>query len=393
MKTVLLELIFCSVLYLSCKDSNGIDAIQTIDMTTAKDTDVKQIFDSLEVICFDDSPEAIIGDVVQIVSCKDYYIFRNVRNTIFVFDKDGRFLSSSRQVIGHGKGELGAVLGCTYNPHSRLIEVLTPTSIKFYDAHFNFKKSVSLSTKASEGENKPGLYFDYIYDISSHEHVLFSGGYLRSNGGALYIYNSEDEKIIQEITFSDEVIDLISNQKNCFAKNDDNTFAFLPYLTNKVFTFDAKSLTLTPFLNMDFGDKTVTKQLLSDMPKSTIDEQRKRLRFIKDGEFLFPVAHAICNNHLFSYIRNGEDLNDWYIIDYDIESKAVRKFKLTEVQLDKFFVHSCGDGHYLYVVGPDRIISSACINSFQEGDNHNRCICSRDSADYGNIVLLKYRVK
>ena len=393
MKKSLSVLIFCSVLCISCQDSRNSDSVQSVNMLSAENADVKQIFDSLEVVHFDDRPEAIIGDVIQIVSCKDYYIFRNVRNTIFVFDKDGRFVSSSRQVIGHGKGELGAVLGCTYNPHSRLIEVLTPTSIKFYDAYFNFKKSVSIPTKSPEGIDKPGLYFDYIYDISSYEHVLFSGGYLRSNGGTLYIYNSEDEKITQEITFSDEIIDLISNQENCFAKNDDNTFAFLPYLTNKVFTFDAKSLTLTSFLNMDFGDRTVTKQLLSDMPKSTREEQRKRLRFIKDGEFLFPVAHAICNNHLFSYIRNGKDFNDWYIIDYDIESKAVRKFKLTEEQLDKFCVEFLGDGPYLYVVGPDSTSSSACINSFQEGDNHNHCICGQDSADYGNIVLLKYRVK
>lgn len=383
-------ILLCAIGIVSCNKESIHQDWQVIDATSAVESKVDAIFDSLQVIQLEANTESFVGDVHKIVSCQDYYIFKNFKNTIYVFDHNGRFIANSNSARGKGKGEFGAMLGCCYNPFTKQIEILTPTSLKFYDIHFKFVKSVIIPTKSPSGEDQPGIYFDDIYDLSPTRHILLARGG-RGNSGNLYIFDSEEEKIKETISFEDEIIEAISNQGECFCLCNNKVFGFLPYLTNRIYCLENNNL--TPYLAFDFGDKTITKQHVQDMPNKTREEQSLRKKFIRNGPFLYPLTNAICGNKLFSYIRNGKDFNDWYFLMYDLESHTTSKFQFYVDNIEKFNIECIGSGNSLYCVCRDNEVASAFIKTFNKNERTTTTGFTSDSIPNENIVLLKYTIK
>ena len=360
-----------------------------IDMLSAKEEKVYNLFDSLEVIPMEAHNDGFVKYALHLVSCDDYYIFLNHLQTIFVFDKQGHFVSSSEVAKGKGHGELNGVFGCTYNKYSKLIEVLTPTAIKFYDPHFQFIKEALLPTSYPEG-NTPASFFHYIYDLSETQHLLMSKGYF-AQSGKVFFFDSEKGVVYGERSFLDDVLVPYSNQHNCFVKQGDKTLLFPPYLTYSQYILDNNALTLTQSLHYNFGDKELKRSDLSDFPTDSDEDRSNRNKFLRSTtDFMFPMQQMYCNGQMYLHIKLGKNFPDWFYCHYDMATQELHRFKLTEDPLERFVPDFNADEQYIYFAVNEVSEVKACIQAFDA----NRTIVpknEKDSVFMQNVTILKYK--
>ena len=363
----------------------------TFDVNSGTEEPVNNIFKSLEVIRMDTIADALVSNAWRIVECQDYFIFQaDYRGDIYVFEKNGKYISNSKKVVGQSKSEIFAILGCTYNPHNKYIEVLTPNAMKFYDVNFNFIKSVSLPTKDPKNEDNPADYFDFVYDLSEHEHILLAGGY-RGNSKCLYFFDSNSEKVTKKIPFDKEVIVPYSNQNNCFNKYQGKQIAFLPYLTDYIYMLDSNNNQLIPWLKLDFKEKSLTRDVLSSFPTDSKEDRAKRSKFIRESNYHIPMQFAMCESKLYVTVRNSSDRSAWYHLEINTDTKTVKKFKFVTDAVEKFQININSDKNNIYFVCNNEDELSACIKEFGSG---NIITDERyNSSEMTNIAVVKYRIK
>ena len=77
-------ILLCAIGIVSCNKESKHQDWQVIDANSAVDSKVDAIFDSLQVIQLEANTESFVGDVHKIVSCQDYYIFKNVKKMVSI---------------------------------------------------------------------------------------------------------------------------------------------------------------------------------------------------------------------------------------------------------------------------------------------------------------------
>ena len=139
MKNYLLLFLLPWLLF-SCQESN----IQSIALSDSEMVELNEVFDSVEVIPLEATPGAYMASFKKLNVYDDYFFVEDYNQVIFLFSRDGKFISNSNKVKGNGHGEYNALLSSTYNPYSKLVEIVTRDQIKFYDTNFNFINAVRI---------------------------------------------------------------------------------------------------------------------------------------------------------------------------------------------------------------------------------------------------------
>ena len=107
----------------ACSDEETTN-VSIAHVSDCKEFPVYEMFDSLEVINLDAQPEALLSRTPQFIDCQYYFIIECHPN-FYIFDKSGAFVASSERILGHGNGETPYMVGCSYNPYSKQIEILS----------------------------------------------------------------------------------------------------------------------------------------------------------------------------------------------------------------------------------------------------------------------------
>lgn len=251
----------CGILStVSCSHNTVSDeSIKTYRLEDAKKGDIQDVFSDVELTELQFEGEVYPRSIrTLLIESDKIFIFDG--KVVYVYSSDGKLISSSLSKKGNGPGEFTNPMGFSWNPYSEQVEILTPNKVMFYDVNFNFVRSSNLETKRKSPENPKPFMFNGIFDLSDRLHVLN----LTSHSESPYrfiIYDSILDKIMGEVSYSDDVITAFNQQPvNFFRLPNGKIMCHPNCVTPYTYEFDPATYSLSKEMMVDAGSRELTKE-------------------------------------------------------------------------------------------------------------------------------------
>ena len=304
--------IFVSLVIMSCHDSNLKSAKTVIPILTNKTSNYKDIIARQEIIGLSNNNDSYMAKLDRVQVYDNYFVFRDNKDVIYVFDKNGHFVSNSKNVQGKGKGEYYICLAYSYNKYSHNIEIVVPDGIMIYDINFHFIGKNRFNDKKMES-----CMFNYIYEFGVDRHLLFCPQE-NTDGSKYYVYDSKQQKMILSKEYPIEC-KYITMQEQCISNNNFIAFPCMNYTFYEINTGDYEYNALITF---NFGDKKLQEDEYND--KKTKDRIQSDL--IKSTKSL-PLRTFRSGNELAMLIKEGPMRKDFKTAFINIKTKECKILK------------------------------------------------------------------
>lgn len=134
---ILIILVFA----ISCTERESHGNKTNIYYSENEDLPMGNFIDRIEIIPLETDSMNLIDQYHKIEFYDDFggYLIVDKRQTVYLFTKEGDFISSSRKCRGDGPDQYNILVDAVYNPYNKSIEILNPFgSIYSYDLSFNF---------------------------------------------------------------------------------------------------------------------------------------------------------------------------------------------------------------------------------------------------------------
>lgn len=210
-------MIIVTAMSTSCSHESKQCAEETYDTDNATYVSITDLFKSVETTELKYDGKGVYPKYVQKFSTdSNIIVVRGDRDLLYLFDNNGRMIASSNNKLGEGPAEYNGIQGYSWNPFSKLIQIMTDKKIMFYDTAFNYIKEILLPIKPYDQKTQPkGLYFCEIQDISESEHILSPTG----NSPEPYryiVFDSDANEVKYDFSYSDDMIGGASMQNTNF---------------------------------------------------------------------------------------------------------------------------------------------------------------------------------
>lgn len=377
------------ILFASCTSQHQkeLDVDEYYDLSTATPGVLTDVFSDVELTPLLFEGDYYPSEVYTLYFHDSIIIVQDNKDDIFVFDSDGHYRSSSKQVRGQGPGEYSIYMGYSYNPYTGLIQVLTPDKMMCYTPNFSFIEEHQLPS-CLDPTGKESLLFTSIYDLSKHSHLLttLSSSTIKN----VYVsYNSNTENIGDTINFSHYIIALGNRQyKNFFNLSNGEYFAKPGFVGEYIFSFDPERLELTPAIKFNMGRESVTrKEFLANSDEKDyyafynyLDASK---RTIVDG------AHPTKDRIFFS-TTNGRRLNRVKFMVADRRTGEIKEFNFWDDD-ELFFprLNDFDDEHLYSGVSKYELLKSPDLLLGKDINLDSLLSYVDDDA----IIMLKYKIK
>ena len=368
----------------SCADNKELSC-PILDVSSPQEATPSEVFSSVEVIPFTMPEGTYMSDVRTLFSIGDKYIVKDKNNIVYLFSTDGRYISHSEKKRGHGHGEHTNLLGFTYNPYSKQIELTTPNNLLFYDTLFNYVKSVPLPSRWPEGRES-GCFYGDIYDLSPSLHLLRPLG-TSKEPRQICVFDSEKGKIIKTIPFIEHCIIRTSMQSKCFYMKEDGTMLFFPpCISECLYTFDTKSFSIAPYLSLDFGEQWFDAEELREQSGKDVETVIKFLQEYKKG---MPMTHLPLGDNLIIEVTFGKYIRNCKTLVVNTTSGKhylIKRYQQGQKMVLPHLSEACPDG----VLG---VVEAKELESLLEQFDEKDVIKPSRPIDPDGYVILKYRMK
>lgn len=376
-----LSLLFLFILN-GCKKniSNYPSIEERYDLNLSQEVRLKDIFESVELIPLEFRENENYPSTVSNLSVHDSLIFvSDNRDIVYVFSKDGDFISSSVDKQGAGPGEFSIINSFTYDPSSHKIAILTPFKIMEYDKFFNFINEYPIPSRI-KNKKQSELIFNKIDWISSN-YVLFTN---TRDGQSLRFmkFNKKSHETEDEIEYSDKIFGLGSFQNKNFYNIDDQSAIFIPTaLSNEIFVYDSNENTLTPVISFSLGEKGLKPHDINSN-KDITKAAQEFLRSEKEA-----VVRILPNTkNIIFMTKRGDNLKTFtnYVVNRDTrEIRKVPFFKNSEMISPMF---QDIDSNYVYaIMEKENLIEYPILLMDKVGELSN--------IEDESLVVLKYKFK
>jgi len=335
-------------------------------------------FDGVELVplLFEGEHYPSVVDYIQM--SEDYIFIVDKDARMHVFKPDGHYVSSSNDKFGVGPGEFSVAMGCSWNPYSQLIEIITQGEIKFYDIDFNYKGACAL----------PGMdvatVYEQIYDESATTHFLIPTG-ISKNPYRIVRYNSETGEVMDELNYEDDVIAPMSMQLKSFYRMPDGKLLFAaPAVTTGIFSLDNNDAKLKKIIGIDLGDSGITKGEV----ESHDADKAELAKYLMTCSRIIPLKTMVSSSRIFITYKKGTTLNDFYTVLINRENGDISSFKLYTDGTYLFPQIEYVDSDYAYAVMEKEEIKanpSLLLSNALQADS----LLSTVEAE--SLVLMKYR--
>ena len=383
------------VLLFSCvNNSENTDEVKVFDVSNPEQVSLGDIFSELEVIYMDAGVESYVQGTRYVRPCGDKYLFMDNSLNIYVFDTKGHYISSSKDVKGHGRGEFIIPMGGCYNPYTKNIEIITPTHLMFYDMNFKFVKSVQLPSEyPGEKNDNKSLFFDEIYDLSDHLHILITNNDRRGQDvNSLFLFDSKTKQIIKKMSFDEDVIHDIHSQAFPFQDYDDENLLFLPPRTSKyIYKFNKETHELHPFISFKYGEDYYSEEKLEQICKSS--GPMEMYKYMNNNPKNMPLRESYSDGKFYILADGGTSKifdSNLIIVDTNTENVKILPFKKDDK--NQLYIPSLVSDNILYISQSEPEINESLIASFP-GKVTEINKYKADSTLNDNIAVLKYHLK
>ena len=358
------------------KNSPSIE--ERYDLNRGKEGALKDIFESVELIPLEYQEQKSYPSTVNILSVQDsLFIVSDNKNLIHVFDKEGKYISSSADKQGEGPGEFSIMNSFTYNPSSQEIAILTPFKIMEYDKFFNFIKEYPVPSRI-KSEKQSELLFNNI-ELISDDYILFTNS---RDGESLRFmkFNKESHKTEDEIEYRDKIFGFGSFQNKNFYNIDSQSAIFIPTaLSNEIFVYDSKENTLTPIISFTLGEKGLKPHDISSNKEIT-EIAQEYLR--SEKEVVVRILPDIKN--IIFMTKRGGNLKTFanYVVNRETgDIREIPIFKNTEM-ISPMFQDINSD--YAYAIMEKEVLMESPILVLDKVEDLN-------SIEDESLVVLQYK--
>lgn len=331
-------ILFC--LFCSChKDEN----VATINLGEAEIAEDTSLVSHVEIIPLENKEDIYVPDVNILYASSDKYVFSDSKNVIYIYDKKGNYISCSANNIGKGPDEYSIVTAFSYNPYSKLIEVVTPRHLLFYNDRFKLERKIELPTKASSN-GKIFIFYGHIYDLTDHTHILIPTAISEGNTN-VFFYDSLTGKITEKCDFSEALVANINMQTQCFTKTSNATISFAPpFVCKYLYSYDKKKNTFSKTYQIKIGKDGISE---ADI-KQFGDDEDKTQSYLLNCKKDIPVCQLETAKYIISVVKNGNNLRNWHTSFYNKEKKMASKIPLFVNKSMSFPIIKSSDGKCLY---------------------------------------------
>ncbi len=361
----------------SCKPNGETQEAVCVNLDNAEAIDdYKDIIAKQEIIELSNVDGAYMAGYRRLFVSDSVYLFTTKSRILYLFDSDGNFISNSSKRIGNGNKEYPILLGATYNKYSGNVEVLTPFGIMFYDRKFNYVGR----SKYSDKEAKLQM-FNYVYDLSSHEHILLSPLAMNDKESYIYIYDSKENKIVHKAKYEKDC-PFITMQVQCVS---DGNFIAFPCMNYSFYDIDLNNYELKKCVSFDLGDK-----MLKESDYSHFSDEHQLKDFLSNNcKKTLALRTFKSGNRIVSLVRSGSTMADakTYIVDLDNAKERYLKYQYEKINIPVFEAFNNG---ILYACVTESYLEQYVDTDLL--DEKSKEILARRSEE-ANYYIIKYYLK
>lgn len=379
MKNIHVTFVTILCLVSACNTSDTKQNSDTYQIETQTGMDYRKVISKIEIIPLDTNSLGYMPDLHRCHIYDSHILFHDKDDILYLFNKNGQFISSSRNRFGEGPEDYSLCFSASYNEYSRLIEVLTPTGIITYDSLFNYVQTLPYTFHERDNGNNI-INSDYLYDVSDSQHLLFSKGF-SSGSNKILLYDSQRKQFINEIEYSIEEEGITMQEEYISNSN----FVVLPYMDNSFYEIDYSRFILNKLFTISFGDKGLTTQDIKNLPKD-IDDRRRYLA--QECTKCIPIRTMLSGKYLFSLIKEGPLLSDFQILLFNVENE---KTVWLDMQYDniQFPIIEKFEGNIMYGIITDGEVSKYVDVSLL--DDKSKSIV-KELTENSNYSIIKYYI-
>lgn len=377
-------LIFCLVLFLSCKNNREIssditsvaDLKLTYELNENPNSEIKDVVNKIELIPLETNKEILVDKFFNrqyaLYIPDKYFAIIDMGVNLFLFDTKGKHISNSKGCHGDGPGQFFAPHYFAYNQFNNTFQLIDVYSQMFeYDMNFNFKRK----TKLNLTHLRPIVSFSII-DSSTIACTIPNNEAEQS----MYIYSLIENKVIKEIQYPGK-IETTSMNTGVVTKVKEE-FIFIPMdMNNNVFQFHPDEKNISLKYTIDNGKNGIS---VDDLRTKNINEKDVLPALIELNKFN-PFQKYVSSDYIASiYMKN----NKFYHHFFNLKTKKQMMTSLSTKNKPYIPVgfHLDSSTYYAVVYAHD-------INNHIDTDLLlDKSVLDKISDD-DNPVIIKYHLK
>lgn len=237
--------VICLILFSGCKTRT--DLVTVIDFGTLRNMSVSELFSGIEMIPLETTDESLLGwiDHIEFYEDKIYVFQSNVGSGVFVFSKDGKFLSKlSRQ--GRGPGEYIFPMAFTIDQRGAalILDANLVRLLKYNITDFSFIQEVPLPVT----HNPP---ISVAIDEGNDRYYFFKGINLQIPDANYHFIISDEQGNILTEEVTKPYYGFSYGGHSLFHKFEGKTYGTIHY-SNEVFEFSGDNIELK--YKLQFGE-------------------------------------------------------------------------------------------------------------------------------------------
>ena len=273
-KGIVMIFIILSVYSCQRESNQNIEILSIGDPMKLKEfTDV---FSDVELIFLDSTKDALLSSVEKMYVLNDTFYIKDGRSqNIFIYEKDGSFLSNTKRIRGCSGKEVQVISDFLVNPYAQNIEILNPYgAVYIYDKSINFVDKFRVPKEC-------GMV--HSFDIIDSCTYIFGGMASKGDNPTLYAYSKADNKVINKAVV-EEIFPhrSICTDDNMFHKDNNNTYFISDRHHNMLFSLNPHD---EKMLQAEYCFKLKNNPLTSDDINMSNLEQFREEDFSKYSSF------------------------------------------------------------------------------------------------------------
>ncbi len=264
---------------------------------------LSDIVENYDIIQFESTVNSTIGNIKKIAFLKDrLFILDKKNNCVLSFDNNGRFLNSSKSLIGNAKGEYISIEDIAVDNETSTLYMFCdrPNKIIILNKNLEFIKEKNLNVFPIEIVISGQYLYCYCYEhdnIKKRSLVRLDKNLTNDNIDILYN--------------TSETIPGIDSFGASLSGNNGNEVTFCAPFSNS-FIHNKNKILMTHYL--DFGDKWYSYEDSKDLqPKE----------FLKNNENTIWAIKNICSNNNRIFFTTNQSI----VFDYDTEKMICTGYK------------------------------------------------------------------
>lgn len=385
---ILIILVFA----ISCTERESYENITNIHYSENEDLPMENFIDRIEIIPLETDSMNLIDQYHKIEFYDDFggYLIVDKRQTVYLFTKEGNFISCSQKCRGDGPDQYNILVDAVYNPYNKSIEILNPFgSIYSYDLSFNFLGKRDLQDKSIHT-------FSRFYPLNEDSYILLPT-LLGEKDAIICFCDYSRQGIISVEDYTADFISTLTMNQNPFVRLNGELY-FLPLcLDYNIYRIDEDACKLSKYISYTFGENINKEDLekrFGDMSDQKSDEESLKRSFAvmgKVNDYLLqsdtpiPVIKQMNDSYLYFYVINN-GVRETVIYD--------RKSKKSILHSNKHPVclNSCLylDKNYLYTIIYPYEMDKYIDKSLLDGNELKKLDHVKDD---DNPIIVRYVIK